>query len=107
MSGEFAKKLYSSKRWQETRRAYGASKGWLCERCLSRGIYKPGEIVHHKTHLTADNINDADIALSFNNLELLCRDCHAEEHSTGGRRGYKFDKQGNIIRTGSKTHGND
>lgn len=27
MSGEFAKKLYSSKRWQETRRAYGASKG--------------------------------------------------------------------------------
>lgn len=102
MSGEFAKKLYSSKRWQETRRAYGASKGWLCERCLSEGIYKPGEIVHHKIHLTPENIDNPSIALSFGNLELLCRDCHGDEHSVGGQRGYKFDKDGNVIQTGKR-----
>lgn len=43
-------------------------------------MIKPGVIVHHKIHLTPENIYDRNIALSWDNLELLCRDCHDKEH---------------------------
>ena len=36
-----------------------------------------GEIVHHKIHLSPENIDNPDISLSEDNLELLCRDCYA------------------------------
>ena len=107
MAREFAKQFYSSKAWQDTRNAYAASRLHLCERCLAKGIYTPGEIVHHKNRITPENINNPSITLSFDNLELLCRDCHAVEHSTGGKMGYQFDKYGNIIKTGGRRHGND
>lgn len=77
---DFAKGLYSSKRWQDCRNGYAKSRGWLCENCLRSGLYVPGEIVHHKIELTPQNINNPDIALSWDNLELLCRRCHAEKH---------------------------
>ena len=74
------KSFYGSKAWQRTRDAYRRKAGGLCERCLSRGLYKPGEIVHHKIHLTEQTVSDPSIALSEDNLELLCRECHAEAH---------------------------
>ena len=40
----------------------------------------PGTEVHHKTRLTPENISDPAISLSWDNLELLCRFCHAEVH---------------------------
>lgn len=93
---EFAKQLYNTKAWQHCREGYRASVGGLCERCLSRGLYKAGEIVHHKIYLNADNINDMDIALNWDNLELLCRDCHAQEHDAKKLR-YKVDGFGRIL----------
>lgn len=80
MAREFAKGFYSSKRWQDCRNAYAAERGHLCERCLRSGLYSPGVIVHHKIELTPANINNPDITLNYNNLELLCRACHAEQH---------------------------
>ena len=71
---EFAKSFYKSKAWQHTRSEYAASVGGLCEACLRKGLYKAGEIVHHKKELTPDNITDPTVALSWDNLELLCRD---------------------------------
>lgn len=47
---------------------------------MERGEYTPGEIVHHKIHVTPENINNPDIVLNFEHLELLCRKCHAKEH---------------------------
>lgn len=55
---------------------------------------KPGEIVHHKVHLTPDSINDPTVALSWDNLELLCRTCHAKAH--GAAKRYKVDKMGRV-----------
>lgn len=52
----------------------------MCERCLRRGILTHGEIVHHKIELTPENIDDPGITLNWDNLELLCRFCHAEVH---------------------------
>ena len=66
----------------------------LCVRCG-----KPGEIVHHKTYLTPQNIDNPYITLGEDNLETLCRECHAIEHegqsATAG--GLMFDSEGNLI----------
>lgn len=93
---EYAIAFYSSKAWKDTRDAYRRYRGGLCEPCLAKGLYNAGEIVHHKTHITPDNINDPSITLSFDNLQLVCRDCHAKIHDRRQRR-YKFDDLGRVI----------
>ena len=92
---EFAKTFYKSKAWQNTRKAYVASVCGLCERCLRSGLYKAGEIVHHKQELTAENITDPSVSLCWDNLELLCRDCHGKAH--GNIKRYKIDEMGRVI----------
>ena len=92
---EFAERFYNSAAWRETRKAYAKSKGGLCERCLAKGIYRPGEAVHHRIHLTPENILDPTVSLNWNNLELLCRECHGEEHRTVVRR-YTVDDLGRV-----------
>lgn len=95
MAQDWAKAFYKSKAWQQTRTAYAASVGGLCEDCLRRGEYRPGEIVHHKVHLTPENINNPAVSLSWSNLELLCRDCHGKMH--GNQKRYKVDEFGKVI----------
>ena len=86
MAKPFARKFYSSKAWQDCRNEYARRRHYLCEECLRKGIYKPGVIVHHKIELDPITIERPEIALNFDNLELLCRDCHRERHGpTGGR----------------------
>lgn len=97
MARNFAQKFYKSKAWKETRDAYAASVGWLCERCLAAGLYTPGEIVHHKIHLNIQNINNAEVSLSWDNLELLCRECHANMHKTQLSRRYIVSDDGCVI----------
>ena len=104
---DYSAAFYSSKAWKETRRAYRKSVGGLCEICLKKGIYKPGEIVHHKIHLTPENVNDPAVTLNWSNLELLCRDCHKDEHLDDMREGtnkhhgrklrYRFNEYGQVI----------
>lgn len=93
---DFARTFYSSVAWKNTRQAFAKSKGGLCEICLSKGVYKPGEIVHHKVHLSPDNINDPSVTLNWDNLQLVCRDCHAVIHENRERR-YKLDELGRVI----------
>ncbi len=50
--------------------------GGLCEDCKR----EPGVEVHHKTHLTPNNIYDPHIAYGFDNLVLLCWECHRRRH---------------------------
>lgn len=91
---EFAESFYKSKAWQQCRNSYAKSVGGLCECCLKRGLVKSGEIVHHKVKLSPENINDPAVTLSWNNLELLCRDCHAKAH--GAVKRYKVDEMGRV-----------
>ena len=88
--------FYKTTAWQTCRDAYAASVGGLCERCYARGRITPGEIVHHKIHLDPQKIHDPGIALNWDNLELLCRNCHAIEHSKSNKR-YTVDKFGKIL----------
>lgn len=91
---EYAKKFYQGKLWQECRDGYVKFIGGLCEECIKKGIFKAGEIVHHKIHITPKNIGDPAITLNRENLQLLCRECHAEKHKR--KRRYRVDKNGKV-----------
>lgn len=101
MSREFARKFYSSKAWQDCRNNYSAMRGHLCENCLKRGIYNPGEIVHHVIELSPLNISNPEVSLNFDNLCLLCRECHIEVHDkrNKGKR-YTIGPDGEVIING-------
>lgn len=92
---EFAKDFYNSKPWRELRAYVYKRDCGLCVRCGA-----PGEIVHHKIHLTPKNINNPSIALNEDNLELLCRNCHAIEHegALAVDRELMFDVNGNLVK---------
>ena len=82
--------FYKSKAWRKVSTAYMTSRNYICERCG-----RPAVICHHKKYLNGQNVTDPAIALSFDNLEALCQDCHNEEHFSTAR--VKFDSDGNVI----------
>lgn len=87
-------RFYTSRAWRRCRDAYAASVSGLCERCLAKGLIVPGDEVHHKIRLTPENLSNPAIALNWDNLELLCSDCHQEEHR--GTR-WRCDAMGRVI----------
>lgn len=99
---EFAKEFYKGTEWKKCREAFVKSKRGLCEKCLEKGIYNAGYIVHHITHLTPQNINDPSVSLSWDNLMLLCADCHAEIHRRQKR--YSFDEYGRCVTNSPRDH---
>ena len=104
MSKPFARKFYSSKAWQDCRNEYAKRKHYLCEDCLRKGIYKPGVIVHHKIEIDPITIEKPEIALSFDNLELLCRECHARRHEIAGGRWAAVNKRRREARDASNRY---
>ena len=54
----------------------------------------PAAEVHHKIHLTPENINRPEIALNWTNLIALCKDCHMIVHRKQKR--WTVDKDGNV-----------
>jgi len=119
MSRRFSYAFYHSKEWKRTRDSYAASKHGLCERCQALGKIVPGVIVHHKQELTPNNITDHDTALGWDNLELVCRQCHADLHRhtyaamskskpiASVRTGFGFDVDGNLIDAGNSEDPHD
>lgn len=95
MSRGRQEQFYKTKAWVDCRKAYLKSVGGLCERCLNKGLITPAEIVHHKIHLNAENINEPSITLNADNLEALCRKCHGEAH--GSLKRYDVLPDGTVI----------
>lgn len=75
MAQKFSKAFYNSKEWQSVRSYCLMRDKYLCVHCG-----KPAEEVHHKIHLTPQNIGDKSISLNADNLVCLCKDCHFEQH---------------------------
>ena len=96
MAQAFSDNFYSGPEWRATKEAYLSKVGRLCERCLKQGKVVPAEIVHHKIHLTPDNLTNPDIALSFSNLEAVCRRHHAEAHKKHVKRWY-INEEGKVV----------
>jgi len=94
MAKEYAKAFYNSKSWQTTREAYFNSQFGLCEKCG-----RVGEEVHHKKPITPFNLNDPNIALNWENLQLLCRSCHELAHAgtQPTTDGITFDSYGQVL----------
>jgi len=92
---DIKQRFYSTAAWQKCRDDYKKSVGGLCERCYANGIIRHGSIVHHKIRLTADNINDPAVTMNYENMECLCRSCHAEIHRDNIRR-YEVDENGHV-----------
>ena len=75
-----------------------ATAGGRCEMC--GGI---GTEVHHKIHLTPENVNDPEISINQDSLMLLCNECHNKVHVRfEGSGKYGFDKDRNLIHTAIK-----
>lgn len=83
--------FYKSPAWLAARELKIMSVNGLCERCGQVGIE-----VHHKERLSIDNVNDSSISLNQYNLELLCRECHNQEHERFNKK-IRFDNEGNLL----------
>ncbi len=95
MAKDFAIKFYRSKLWRDTRQHALTRDHYTCQRCGGRA----GE-VHHIVELTPTNIDDYRVALSLDNLESLCRDCHnlLTQRGADVTTGYFFDTAGNVVK---------
>lgn len=107
MAREFSKSFYKSKEWAQVRSFVLMRDKYKCQKCG-----KPAQEVHHKEHLTPDNIYDPTINLNPDNLVSLCKDCHFEEHrqdkaegkhaydqskKSDCREGFHFDEFGQLV----------
>lgn len=91
---ELIRKFYRSDNWKIARAIKIADACGRCERCNGVGIE-----VHHIIHLTPANVTNPEISLNQDNLELLCKQCHNEEHGRFSAD-MKFDDDGNLKRYG-------
>ena len=112
MSQGFATAFYHDVRWLKNRKAYlmkpietpmGTIPPGMCERCFERGELVPARVVHHKIHLTPENINDPHITLNFSNFQRLCQDCHAEVHSGRQPSRVTYNPDGTISPNGNNS----
>lgn len=89
-SNKAVAEFYNSSIWKKTRKAYKLYRMNICERCNGIGYF-----VHHKKYIDAKNVNDSNITLNFDNLELLCKECHNKEHFEQ-ELCYEFDEDGQL-----------
>lgn len=87
-------RFYGGPKWQRERKAYKQTHPF-CERCLTKGLYVPADLVHHKEYLDDSKAMDPKVSLNFDNLESLCYRCHNIEHHKGKIR--KRDRRWQFI----------
>lgn len=111
MSYGIRKDFYNSKAWKVVRKNIWIKQNLLCARC-HKPVYVDGiseyipkdkrrvGIVHHKIYLDNMNVANDSIALSEDNLEGLCKECHELEHHQDvvTRNNYLFDEYGNLVK---------
>lgn len=106
MAQDWAVAFYHSPQWLRNRKNYmarvldtpfGLIPPMMCERCYQMGRMTPAKVVHHKVHLTPQNIDDPSVTLSYDNFMRLCQDCHAYVHTGYEPPRYTFDADGNPI----------
>jgi len=85
-------RFYRSAAWQQARLIKITSANGRCENC--GGV---GEEVHHIVYVTPSNVNDIKVTLNQDNLILLCKECHNNEHKRfNNSEKCIFDTEGNL-----------
>lgn len=102
MAKPFSKHIYESWRWKKCARAFAESKLYICERCGH--LVKPNEknklryVVHHRQPLTLETMNDDLMVFGWDNLQLLCYECHMTVHGLHkAGRTMHWDETGNLV----------
>ena len=72
-------RFYNSIEWRTLSAKYTQDKGYRCERCNAMATQ-----VHHKKHIKTPE--GWELRLDYSNLELLCTQCHNDEHDRFKRR---------------------
>ncbi len=68
-------KIYHTKRWQNLRKKK-LNNNPICEMCEKNNRITMAVMVHHKTPVK----ENGDLAMDYDNLMSLCRQCHNEIH---------------------------
>jgi 5-methylcytosine-specific restriction endonuclease McrA len=68
--------FYNTKQWGQLAERKRKAERNECERCRAKGKHSQAKAVHHKKYLRLH----PELALDYDNLELLCDDCHYDEH---------------------------
>lgn len=68
--------FYNSAEWKKLRNQKFFDADGLCELCREKGIIRQGKEVHHKIPIEEDWSKRFD----YENLILLCPDCHNSQH---------------------------
>ena len=81
--------FYRSKEWKEFRQVIIAQRtkadGFVYDEITGKPIVKAYDIIlHHKTELTLENVNDANITLNPDNIQLVSFRTHNEIHNRFG-----------------------
>ena len=80
-------RFYGTKAWQDLRWKKIIEAGGKCERCGKDFSDDMSQLIaHHKEHLTDENLADPFVALNPDNVEIVCRKCHAHYHDDGIHR---------------------
>lgn len=96
--GEKVDRFYHSTAWKKARASFIQQKNGICDVCGKRG-----NLVHHIKPMNEENVDDPEIALNFDNYQLLCIECHNRIHGdidsgiADRPTVVKFDKDGNAI----------
>lgn len=98
MSRDFATSFYNSSAWKKARQVCLSKNHGICQIC-KKAFPSKDLIVHHRVHLTPDNINDVNITLNQDNLMCICHDCHNTIHGKTDdlNKTFVFDDDGNIV----------
>lgn len=81
MAKEWAISFYTGREWRTFRKALIMERGAKCERCHKDFTLEPYKLIaHHKEELTPSNIVNPLISLNPKLIEIVCLDCHNEEH---------------------------
>ena len=78
-------RFYGTKAWQDLRMVRIIQENGHCQRCGRDFSDDFSQLIaHHKEHLTSSTLSKPEIALNPDNVEILCRNCHAHYHDDRG-----------------------
>lgn len=73
-------KFYTSRTWRAFREVLIAENGGVCNRCHKVFIDTSQLEVHHRKHLKGTDYSDYNKTFDRDNLEVICKQCHNDEH---------------------------
>ena len=80
------KGFYRTYTWKKKRVQILARDKNACQECRKKGKYSKAELVHHIKHLQ----DEPALALTDDNLESVCKECHEKLHPERNRYKQSF-----------------